>query len=113
MICTLVFPLVACAPVQLSETTEDVAERHRYCEDRIESLDGYRCMREVRPTEQAQREATWDFVYRGPQLVRVDHINGRGYLTPGRCSSWRPSWNASVLGRVECRDRNGLVIDNP
>jgi hypothetical protein len=107
--------LVSCAPVTphttpLGAAARATTESHRYCGDRIESVDGYRCSDELTATQQAQRATSWDFVYEGARLVRIDHLNGRGFrIDKEGCSSWEPFWRSTELKDAVCRDRNGTL----
>ena len=86
-------------------------EVHRYCTDWLTSVDGYRCIGEVTAAQQARRDSTWDFVSEGSRLVRLDHLNGRGFLIDDKqiCASWQPFWQSTVLKDAICLDRNGIV----
>jgi hypothetical protein len=61
--------------------------------------------------QQARRESSWDFIYDGSQLVRVDHLNGRGVLIDDErhCASWEPFWRSTELKDAVCRNRNKIV----
>jgi hypothetical protein len=92
-------------------TSPAIKETHRYCVDWLTSIDGYRCIGEVTAAQQARRDSTWDFVYEGSRLVRLEHLNGRGFLIDDKqiCASWQPFWQSTVLKDAICRDRNGIV----
>jgi len=88
-----------------------IAETHKYCGDRIDSVDGFRCNDELTAAQQARRDSAWDFVYDGARLIRIDHLNGRRFLINDdrRCASWEPFWQGAELKNATCRDRNGTL----
>jgi len=103
--------LGALPPVATSPAIKTV---HRYCADWLTSVDGYRCIGELTAAQQVRRESTWDFVYEGFRLVRLEHLSGRGFLVDDKqiCASWQPFWQSTVLKDAVCRDRNGMFRRN-